>query len=126
MVGTPALKQGSTPSVSPTGACRGGHPLETPAWEPFTGLWLLLYHLKPTRSPTINLNGALASMKRGTSEERALLRQAFDLLLELRTRPQAHKLLAQAVIYLRLLERQGELRDLPLVITVQVTRLRSP
>ena len=24
MVGTPALKQGSTPSVSPTGACRGG------------------------------------------------------------------------------------------------------
>jgi hypothetical protein len=65
-------------------------------------------------------------MKRGTSKERALLRQAFDLLLELRTRPQAHKLLAQAVIYLRLLERQGELRDLPLVISVQVTRLRSP
>jgi hypothetical protein len=24
MVGTPALKQGSTPSVSPTGVCRGG------------------------------------------------------------------------------------------------------
>ena len=65
-------------------------------------------------------------MKRGTSEERALLRQAFDLLLELRTRPQARKLLGQAVSYLRLLERQGEPGDLPLVISVQVTRLRSP
>ena len=65
-------------------------------------------------------------MNRGTSEERALLRQAFDLLLGLRTRPQARKLLGQAVIYLRLLERQGEPGDLPLVISVQVTRLRSP
>jgi len=65
-------------------------------------------------------------MKSGTSEERALLRQAFDLLLELRTRPQARRLLGQAVIYLRLLERQGEPGDLPLVISVQVTRLRSP
>jgi len=65
-------------------------------------------------------------MKRGTSEERALLRQAFDLLLEVRTRPQARKLLGQAVSYLRLLERQGEPGDLPLVISVQVTRLRSP
>ena len=95
-------------------------------WEPFPGIWLPPHHRKPTRSPTINLNGALASMKRGTSEERALLRQAFDLLLELRTRPQARKLLGQAVIYLRLLERQGEPQDLPLVISVQVTRLRSP
>lgn len=65
-------------------------------------------------------------MKRATSEERALLREAFDHLLELRTRPQARKLLGQAVIYLRLLERQGEADGLPLVISVQLTRLGKP
>jgi hypothetical protein len=64
-------------------------------------------------------------MKRGTREERALLREAFDLLLELRTRPQARKLLGEAVIYLRLLERQGEPGGLPLVLSIQVTRLRN-
>ncbi|HXX23008.1 MAG TPA: hypothetical protein VEO19_07655 [Terriglobia bacterium] len=64
-------------------------------------------------------------MKRGTSEERALLREAFDLLLELRTRPQARKLLGEAVIYLRLLERLGEPGGLPLVLSIQVTRLRN-
>jgi hypothetical protein len=64
-------------------------------------------------------------MKRGTSAERALLRQAFDLLLELRSRPQARKLLGQAVTYLRMLERQGEPGGLPLVISVRVMRLRK-
>jgi len=64
-------------------------------------------------------------MKRGTSKERALLREAFDLLLELRRRPQARKLLGQAVIYLRLLEHQGEPAELPLVLSIQVTRLRN-
>jgi hypothetical protein len=62
-------------------------------------------------------------MNRGTSAERALLREAFDLLLTLRSRPQAQKLLGQAVSYLRLLERQGESGGLPLVVSVQVTRL---
>jgi hypothetical protein len=64
-------------------------------------------------------------MNRGTSEERALLRQAFDLLLELRTRPDARKLLGQAVNYLRLLEHQGASGGLPLVISMQVMRLRK-
>jgi hypothetical protein len=62
-------------------------------------------------------------MNRGTSAERALLREAFDLLLELRSRPQARKLLGQAVTYLRMLERQGEPGRLPLVISVRVMRL---
>jgi len=64
-------------------------------------------------------------MKRGTYEERALLRQAFDLLLELRSRPEARRLLSQAVVYLRLLERQGEPEGLPLVVCVQAMRLKS-
>lgn len=64
-------------------------------------------------------------MKRGTYEERALLRQSFDLLLELRSRPEARKLLGQAVTYLRLLEHQGETEALPLLISVQAVRLKG-
>jgi hypothetical protein len=62
-------------------------------------------------------------MNRGTIAERALLREAFDLLLTLRSRPQARKLLRQAVAYLRLLEHQGEPGGLPIVISVQVIRI---
>jgi hypothetical protein len=57
--------------------------------------------------------------------ERALLREAFELLLGLRSRPQAEKVLGQAVTYLRFLEHQGEPGGLPLVISVQVMRLRE-
>jgi hypothetical protein len=64
-------------------------------------------------------------MNRGTSEDRALLRQAFDLLLELRGRPEARILLGQAVIYLRLLEHQDVPSGLPMVISMQVMRLRK-
>ena len=64
-------------------------------------------------------------MKRGTYQERALLREAFDLLLELRTRPEARRLLGEAVAYLRLLERQGESEGLPLVVSVRAVRLKS-
>jgi hypothetical protein len=64
-------------------------------------------------------------MKHGTYQERALLREAFDLLLELRSRPEARKLLGEAVAYLRLLERQGESEGLPLVISVRAVRLKT-
>jgi hypothetical protein len=64
-------------------------------------------------------------MKHGTYQVRALLRQAFDLLLELRSRPEARGLLRQAVAYLRLLERQGESEGLPLVVAVRAVRLKS-
>lgn len=64
-------------------------------------------------------------MNRGTIAERALLREAFDLLLTLRSRPQAGKLLRQAVTYLRLLEHQGEQDGIPIVISVQVIRFRK-
>jgi hypothetical protein len=64
-------------------------------------------------------------MKSATIAERALLRQAFDILLELRSRPDARKLLAKAVIYLRLLDHQGEPGELPLVVSVQAIRVRE-
>jgi hypothetical protein len=61
----------------------------------------------------------------GTSSDRALLREAFALLLGLRSRPQARKLLGQAVTFLRMLEHQGEPSGLPVVVSVQVMRLRK-
>ena len=64
-------------------------------------------------------------MNRGTYQERALLRQAFDLLLVLRSRPEARKLLGQAVVYLRLLERREESEGLPVVVSVQAVRIKS-
>ena len=64
-------------------------------------------------------------MSRGTYQERTLLRQAFDLLLVLRSRPEARKLLGQAVVYLRLLERREESEGLPLVVSVQAVRIKS-
>jgi hypothetical protein len=64
-------------------------------------------------------------MNDGTRSDRALLREAFDLLLELRSRPQARRLLSQAVTILRMLEHQGEPGALPVVVSVQVMRLRK-
>jgi hypothetical protein len=61
----------------------------------------------------------------GRSSNRALLREAFGLLLELRSRPHARKLLGQAVTFLRMLEHQGEPGALPIVVSVQVMRLRK-
>ena len=61
-------------------------------------------------------------MNNGTAE-RALLREAFGLLLVLRARPHARKLLGQAVSFLRMLEHQGEPGGLPVVVSIQVMRL---
>ena len=115
---------GCMPGESTTGVCQKRNcPLKTLARGPLSGNALPLHDFELTRSPAAGLKGALSRMNRGTSAERALLREAFDLLLELRSRPQARKLLGQAVTYLRMLERQGEPGRLPLVISVRVMRL---
>jgi hypothetical protein len=86
---------------------------------------LPLYGFEPNRSPAIMLKGGLSSMNHGTSSDRALLREAFELLLGLRSRPQARKLLGQAVTFLRMLEHQREPGGLPVVISIQLMRLRK-
>jgi hypothetical protein len=122
--GAGALSQVVRQAKARLGCARNwGYPLETLVWGPFSGNPLQLPGLEPTRSPTPKLKGVLPSMNRGTSAERALLREAFGLLLALRSRPHAQKLLGQAVSYLRLLERQGEPGGLPLVVSVQAMRL---
>ena len=71
------------------------------------------------------LKGVSSSMNDGTRSDRALLREAFALLLGLRSRSDGRKLLGQAVTFLRLLEHQGESAGLPVVVSVQVMRLRK-
>ena len=64
-------------------------------------------------------------MSNETSSDRTLLREAFALLLRLRSQPEARELLGQAVTFLRMLDHQGEPGGLPVVISVQVMRLRK-
>ncbi len=64
-------------------------------------------------------------MSDGTSSDRTLLREAFALLLGLRSRSDGRRLLGQAVTFLRMLEHQGESEGLPVVVSVQLMRLRN-
>ena len=64
-------------------------------------------------------------MSDGTRSDRALLREAFALLLGFRSQPDARKLLGQAVTFLRMLGHQGESAGLPVVVSVQLIRLRK-
>ena len=64
-------------------------------------------------------------MSHGTASDRALLREAFALLLELRSRPQARRLLSQAVSFLRMLNHMGDMEGLPVVLSVHAVRLRK-
>jgi len=109
-----------------TGACQTA---ELPTWGPpvgpFSGTRLPRNSFEPDRRPTTMLKGVSSSMNDGTRSDRALLREAFALLLGLRSRSDGRKLLGQAVTFLRLLEHQGESAGLPVVVSVQVMRLRK-
>ena len=64
-------------------------------------------------------------MSDGRRSEKALVREAFALLLELRSRQDAPKLLGQAVTFLRMLKHEGQPGAPPMVVSVQVMRLKS-
>ena len=64
-------------------------------------------------------------MSNATRSDRALIREAFSLLLELRSRREARKLLGQAVSFLRMLGERGESEGLPVVVYVQAMRIRE-
>ena len=64
-------------------------------------------------------------MSDGTGSGRALLREAFALLLGLRSHSDGRRLLGQAVAFLRMLEHQGESEGLPDVASVQLMRLMN-
>ena len=127
---SPRVEWGAPGQVARRGKHRLGRvrrrsiPLRALVGDPFSGT-LLLNSFEPDRSPTTMLEGVLSSMNDGTRSDRALLREAFALLLGLRSRPDARKLLGQAVTFLRMLEHQGESAGLPVVVSVQVMRLRK-
>jgi len=100
-------------------------PPGAPVWGPFSGTRLPRNSFEPERSPMPMLKGVLSSMNDGTRSDRALLREAFALLLGFRSQPHARKLLGQAVTFLRMLGHQGESGGLPIVVSVQVMRLRK-
>jgi hypothetical protein len=64
-------------------------------------------------------------MSDGTRSSRVLIREAFGLLLELRSRREARRLLTQAVTFLRMLEHQEETGTLPVVVSVQLMHLKK-
>ena len=55
----------------------------------------------------------------------AMVRNAFELLLEIRAHPQAHHLLGLAIGFLRTLVRQSDGRSAPVVVAVRAVRLRD-
>jgi len=62
-------------------------------------------------------------MSEGTKSDRALVREAFTLLLGLRSHADAPELLRQAVAFLHLLGHQGQSPGPPIVVSIQVMRL---
>ena len=64
-------------------------------------------------------------MRDGEKLKKALVREAFGLLLELRSREEAPKLLREAVAFLRMLESQEQTSAVPFVVSVQLMRLRK-
>ena len=64
-------------------------------------------------------------MKHPSPSIEALVRHAFDLLLQIRNRPEAPSRLGQAVAFLKLLAREKDAQSNPLLITVQAVRIRE-
>jgi hypothetical protein len=55
-----------------------------------------------------------------------MARQAFELLLDLRTRDDAPHLLSQAIAFLEMLARKKDLNAAPMMISVRAVQLRKP
>lgn len=54
-----------------------------------------------------------------------MVRHAFGLLLELRTRDNAPQLLSQAIAFLEMLARQKDVNATPVMISVRAMQLRK-
>ncbi len=64
-------------------------------------------------------------MARPSPSVEAMVRHAFGLLLEIRSRRQAKSLLTQAIAFLRLLLEEPSAQTSPLVISVRAVRIRE-
>lgn len=69
--------------------------------------------------------GETLTMKRTLCSAQEMTRHAFGLLLELRARRNAPRLLSQAIAYLELLVREKEVDATPILLSVRVAQLRK-
>jgi len=64
-------------------------------------------------------------MRRKTPSVEPMVREAFGLLMELRGRPEAPRLLKQALAFLQMLTQDGATSKIPVVFSVQIVSLRK-
>lgn len=64
-------------------------------------------------------------MSRTTPSVEALVRQAFGLLLEIRTHPEALPLLGQAIAFLKMLVEDPATGTQTMVVSVRAVRIRE-
>ena len=64
-------------------------------------------------------------MERHSPAVEAMVRQAFGLLLEIRSQREAKSLLAKAIAFLKLLQQDPSAEINPLVISVRAVRIRD-
>jgi hypothetical protein len=65
-------------------------------------------------------------MKATSRTTQKMVRHAFGLLLEMRTRDNAQQLLSQAIAFLEMLAREKDLNAAPVMISVRAMQLRKP
>ncbi len=64
-------------------------------------------------------------MKGRTSSVEVLVRQAFDLLMEARRKPEANRLLSLAIAFLKSILRDSDLEPFPVVVSIHALRTRK-
>jgi hypothetical protein len=64
-------------------------------------------------------------MNRTTPSVEALVRQAFGLLLEIRSQPEAKLLLGKAIAFLAMLVQNPATGSPPLVVSIRAVRIRG-
>jgi hypothetical protein len=64
-------------------------------------------------------------MSRSTPSVEALVRQAFGLLLEIRSRPQAQPRLGQVIAFLKMLAEDPTAGPPPLVVSIRAVRIQG-
>ena len=115
-----------TPGERLLGACQTA---ELPIWGPRVRALLWEPGCRGIASsqpqPDDHVEGSLIKHEPWNKVRQGTAEGSIRLLLGLRSQPQARKLLGQAVTFLRMLEHQGEPGGLPLVVSVQVMRLRK-
>ena len=64
-------------------------------------------------------------MKRRKHSVETLVREAFSLLLDLRSQPEAGRLLSQARSFLDMLGKQKEADETPIVVSIRAVKIRK-